>query len=908
MILKSDNIKYSELLILLDSLSNNISDAHFIINEDFKVIYANEKFISFFNLTKTDLIKIEICKSLPDFEGIINEFKNQNLGLMSSKISYKSKHSELQLDVELNISKIPNYPELINIVILSVKENILYYNSIVDKIKFQTIINNSPTLIWESDINGKINFCNKSFKEYLGLHQFLPEEFNKLNYIYPDDIDAYKQRFHLTMRNNQCFKGTYRLLSHNNEYRWISEQILPLYNSAEELIGYTGYIYDINDLKINEQIKATLYNISESLATVDNINDLFKNVHQAIKNLIYIDNFTVAINHPSSQLISFPNIYDSNEETFQTVSYGKSLIDFVFKTKSPLMVNKFHILELLEKNEISTFNENIEHWMGIPIVIKKEVFGCIVIQSYNPNLVFNLENKKSMEYIAEQVTTAIERIQDKDKLRFSELKFRNLFLSLNDSIAYNEILFDEDGNPINFIINEINPIYKKHFGINEKKVLFKPIIKDGEKPFYFDIFLRVIKNKKIETFELFYPLTQRYFFTTVYPISNSEFITSYKDITAEKNALTKLETQRFQIQQILDISEVIIGLIDIKGKILSINRKGIELLGYTKNELMGMNWLDVVNNREFTESYKILYEDFIKQGKRSIKKIEIDVYTKNKQKKTIYFHNVLLTEGEDKIFGLLFSGIDITDRKVFENDLLISKKKIEEASHLKSVILGNLSHELRTPLNGILGFSHLLKDSNLDDENKEMVELINKSGLRLMNTLNSILTLAEIEANNLYVNFERINLSKLLEYYAPTYKDMANDKGLEFELEVCDPEIYCNLDDYLLGQILFNLIDNSVKYTNVGVIKIELVKSVIDDETYATIKVCDTGVGISENQTKHIFEAFRQGSEGIDRSFEGVGLGLTIAQKMATKLHGTISLSSKVNVGTELSLTFLIIE
>lgn len=291
-----------------------------------------------------------------------------------------------------------------------------------------------------------------------------------------------------------------------------------------------------------------------------------------------------------------------------------------------------------------------------------------------------------------------------------------------------------------------------------------------------------------------------------------------------------------------------------------------------------------------------------KKGEKNVGPYETQIIDKFGQIIDIEINSVSL-ESTGK-FGVLGFIRDITERKKYEVELIAAKEKAEETAKLKTIILGNLGHELRTPLNGALGFASILK-TELEDKNQiEIVDLIYSSMKRLEKTLNSLIELSEIESGYQDVNLTKANLCDVLNNLYCTLNDILVEKGLFFELQINDKDISINIDENLLNQIMFNILDNSVKFTEHGKVCIKLNKLCINDENFAEIRICDTGIGISPENLKTIFDPFRQVSEGLDRMYEGVGLGLTVTKKFVEILGGSITIKSEIGRGTDVILIF----
>ncbi len=240
---------------------------------------------------------------------------------------------------------------------------------------------------------------------------------------------------------------------------------------------------------------------------------------------------------------------------------------------------------------------------------------------------------------------------------------------------------------------------------------------------------------------------------------------------------------------------------------------------------------------------------------------------------------------------------DVTMEKRAERDLIAAKEKAEEMNRLKTSFLANMSHELRTPMIGILGFTELLIEDAANEEVRQNAEIINKSGHRLMNTLNLILDLSSIEAGKLKYNASNINIVKIISEEAALFREAAEKKSLYLNVESAYPSMNLMIDERMLRQVVVNLINNGIKYTSKGGVTVRVDKDTRGDKPNAIIKVMDTGIGIAKANQSIIWEEFRQVSEGYNRKFEGPGLGLTITKNFIEKMGGEITLESDIGSG-----------
>ncbi len=372
-------------------------------------------------------------------------------------------------------------------------------------------------------------------------------------------------------------------------------------------------------------------------------------------------------------------------------------------------------------------------------------------------------------------------------------------------------------------------------------------------------------------------------------------IATTQDITQQKSDEEKI----LRLSYAVDQSPAQVLITDSHGKIVYSNPKCLETSGYALNEMLGkrpcaLHTPDGLpdDEHEITKA--------VKNGKEL--RGEFISYRKDR---TAYWEYVIISpiiDNNNIITNFVIIKQDISDQKRYENEIIEAKEKAEESSRLKSVFLGNMSHELRTPMVGILGFAQILNEELQNAEQKELADLLIKSGKRLLNTLESILEFSQLESSRANLKIVELNLTESTEYLYDKFKERANEKKLEFKISQNERDIIVLGDQKLLNHALSNIIDNAIKFTYKGEINIETRKDDYKGKEYGIISISDTGIGISEEQQKIIFDDFRQVSEGTSRSFEGNGLGLAISKKILNLMQGEIKVESSPAVGSTFTI------
>ncbi len=351
----------------------------------------------------------------------------------------------------------------------------------------------------------------------------------------------------------------------------------------------------------------------------------------------------------------------------------------------------------------------------------------------------------------------------------------------------------------------------------------------------------------------------------------------------------ELEIQKNRFETIYETSRDGIAILDAQTTaFLETNQAFADMTGYTKSELKKISCL------------KLTYDVDLERSGKAIKRVLKDGYITNfiKDCKAKDGSRVTLHLSVSNLFDgtVLLSGKDITVQKQLEIDILKQKDKAEQASRLKSEFLANMSHEIRTPMNGILGMSHLILETNLNNKQKEYLEHIDNSAKNLLNIINDILDFSKIEAGKL--NIEKINfdMKELISNIESIITIKTDEKGLDFNIKYnCSPDHICFGDSLRISQVLINLLGNAVKFTKFGKIELDIQRESKDKIRFI---VSDTGIGLSKEHIDKLFQSFTQADGSTTRKYGGTGLGLSISKQLVELMGGKIWVESKIDVGS----------
>ncbi len=567
--------------------------------------------------------------------------------------------------------------------------------------------------------------------------------------------------------------------------------------------------------------------------------------------------------------------------------------------------------------EFKTDNYRYCKWrQNAEILIDNECYGIIEIGFLNGDIddeesPFLKEEKVLLDTIAITISEYMEARIANRKLEQSEKNYRVLVQTLPDGV----LRISLDG-----IILYSNNTASDMMGYNIENELIgedffrflanqndKEVLKNIETIYKSDIsknleFLIKRKNEEILPVELNATLRHDSEGEAV------EYVVILRDISERLAAEEEIKKSRERLSLAIDATSDALWDINFNDNSIFLSPKFFSMLNYKPNsiELTINSLLQLIHPQDKSSVIEGVREYL--ESELPYFELEYRLRSREGSWKWILTRGRAIGKDKDNNpLRLIGTNQDITRRKEIEQELIAAREEALKSDKLKSEFLAQMSHEIRTPINTLLSASGLIEEivaETIEEDLSALFKGMRKAGQRIIRTIDLILNMSEVQTGTYKIIRKEINIvSEILENIFIEFKQYTKDKGLEFNLIIkCDHEL-ANVegDEYTLNQIFANLVDNAVKYTNHGRIDIIISRS---QENRIKVDIKDTGVGISDDYLKSIFDAFSQEDKGYTRRYEGSGLGLALVKKYCDINNAEISVNSFKDKGTTFTVHF----
>ena len=722
------------------------------------------------------------------------------------------------------------------------------------------------------------------------------------------------------------FQADFCIVTPAGKEKWISDSSVPINDERTgEVIGSLGIFQDITDRKFAE------IEIQQQAAQAELISQVGQRVSSELKldvllsevvNSVYkvFDYYGVMLLLLDEKLkqLNLQSIAGGYAKVFpkdMNIAVGQGMIGRAAET------GKTQVSEDISTNKyyISKAGEITKSEISVPIKDRrKKVIGVLDIQS-DEFCEFTDAQVVALETLSMQISSAIEnaRLYKKAQREIEERKTTEDKLLQNDTLlratlestADGILVVDKEGK-----VSHLNERFAKMWKIpnellkaKDDKGLLNYVLDQLADPEIFISKVQELYNSSNQSFDTLYFKDGRVFERFSSPLVENEKIAgrvwSFRDVTEQKKAEEALRENEEKFRAVVESTTNGICMVNPEENLFYLNQGFADMLGYTTEEIIGLNLSQLTTPQQFLEFTK--QTTLRKKGKHN--DYEIVLIHKDGSYRDMLVSAAPLTEANGTFKGSLGVFTDITDRKKAKIELEKKNKeldgaliKAEAATKAKSEFLANMSHEIRTPMNAVIGMTGLILETKLSPEQMEYVETIRMGGDALLGVINDILDFSKIESGKIELEYIAFDLRDCIEECLDLQASKAMQKGLELVYYIDSGTPNSILGDITrVRQILTNLLGNAVKFTEKGEVVVSVTANKINGKKYELqFAVRDTGIGIPQKRMDRLFKSFTQVDSSTTRKYGGTGLGLTISKELCELMGGKMWVESEAGKGT----------
>jgi len=803
----------------------------------------------------------------------------------------------------------------------SVKQEEVKHKLELAEIKYRNLFEKSHCAIILGNSQGKIIECNSKTITLFGYqkNEVIGKDFRDFPIFSPEDLVRALSEFKHLLKGEKPQSRDFNVYKKDGTRVWVNSSVSIIKYNSEPI--YQIILQDISENKkaedyrkeIEEELKKnikTMELLNQIITTVNNVQESdnpLENILKIILKLMDFDSggiYIVNNKTKTANLVTYKGFPPEIVQNLNQVKIDQDHYKQVFIDKEILMSENYH-----KTNPALAKKLNINSYVSIPLVFQDAVIGALNIASKS-RYSFSYEEKTIFQSIGRQIGNIIARMRTEENLKESEKKFRSIFESIPMGLHYYELDKNE-----NLIFREANPAADKILNIDHSQFVnksieeaFPPLI-ETDIPNRYRELARKKGTWKWDQVAYEYEKIKGAYEVHAFHTSPGKMVTSFNDITERLETDRKLKESEEMFRTIAEQSFMGIGIIQ-EDRIIYANEAIAKILEYSLDEIM--SWtksFNILNNIIHPEDLQMLREqrrrrrlgDFNLRPNSSYR-----IITRSGRIKWIdQYSKVIIYHGKE---AELISIIDITEKKHAEEIILKENLNLMELNKMREDLITRVSHELKTPLTSIYGASQVLLNQfkeELDENVLNFVEISHRGGIRLKKLIENLIDTSKLKSGKLILNKTNEDLVAVVNECVEEMMFLAQNRNIVINKNL-NNKIFLKVDKLRLEQAITNILSNAIKNTpSQGQIYV----TIIETKNIVDICIRDTGIGITLEEKKLLFEKFgkieRYGMDlGVD--IEGVGLGLFISKEIV-ELHGgqIIVESEGRNKGTEVTIKLL---
>jgi two-component system, cell cycle sensor histidine kinase and response regulator CckA len=792
---------------------------------------------------------------------------------------------------------------------------------------WHTLMDNIPDTIYFKDLHSRFIRNNKAHCMVLGVKS-MDEVLGKTDddFFSPEHSQKTRADEDYVIRTGEQLIGIVeKVTTKDGRSRWLSTTKIPIRDKQGNISGIMGSSRDITDIKQAEELESALYRIAEESASSEDLPKLFEAIHRIIGHLMYARNFFIALYDWEKDILAFPYFVDEIDTPPEAGTVGRSLSAYVLRTGKSLLCDQQKSDELERSGEAELVGVPSPIWLGVPLNIEGKTIGVMVVQHYSDPSAYSEREQHILEFVSTQIAKAIERKRATEALQESDERYRAFIEQSSEGIwrfttdipisitlpeeEQVQLFFDH------FYLEECNDAMALMYGYSRASDITGLKMHDMLVPYdprNKDVFRKFIQSgyrlTQVETHEFDRLGNIKIFANNFVAILDGAMIRgcwgTQVDVTEHRQAEEMLMHSEEKYRTLFEESYDCIILSTPDGRLLDINPAGVKLFGYdSKDEMLNLAGVaELYANPQDRETFISHFEQYA-----FVKDHEIAVRRKDNQHRIVLENSSAIRDANGNIAGYRSFLRDITERKNLEDQL-------RQAQKMESIgtLAGGIAHEFNNILGIILGYTSILENKNIEPiRMSQGIETIKKAVQRGAVLVRQLLTFArkgETTFISMDVNAMVLELIEMLKQTFP--KTIVIDPHLAAKLPFIEADssqlhlallnLCLNARDAMTDTAIGNRGGGTLTIET-GTIPKEAIKAKFPDATndsYVSISVVDTGIGMDEETRNRIFEPFFTTKE----LGKGTGLGLAVVYGVVNSHHGFVSVESTKGVGTSFTI------